>query len=71
MRRIDSARPGFKEHSDRKTAIPGFKENSQRLCEFAGINIGVRLDEAIVIDRYRAQGVFNVFVDQYRVDDMT
>jgi len=26
MRLIDTARPGIKEHSDRKTAIPGFKE---------------------------------------------
>lgn len=31
MRLIDTARPGFKEHSDRKTAIPGFKENSQHI----------------------------------------
>lgn len=33
MRLIDTARPGLKERSDRKTEIRDFKENSQYLIE--------------------------------------
>ncbi|MGC9271322.1 hypothetical protein [Acidiphilium sp.] len=42
-----------------------------RLCGFAAASTGVRLDETIGLDPDRTPAVFDVFVDQYRVDVMT